>query len=210
MQWQPPAQSGSMYNAPGQQQQQQQAYPNQYGQNTQNQWQPPPYQMPPSDLTPSQPAAPNKGTETRTITGEAEGIRYEILYRDVNTMVRCQLQSNASINITAGVMAGMSSNLKLEGKVKAMKLFLPGKAFSSCVSAPNGPGELLLAPPMMADVMPLHISGGNEWIVGESCFLGLTPGVSKSTKAQVSVFEWCLMQAVTGYCNSTIAQLMQM
>ena len=36
----------------------------------------------------------------------------------------------------------------------------------------------------MSDVMPLHISGGNEWFVGESCFLGWTTGVQKSFKRQ--------------------------
>lgn len=81
-------------------------------------------------------------------------------------------------------MAGMSANLKLEGKVSIKKMFGPGKSNSSLVTAPNGPGELLLAPPMMADVMPLVLGGGTEWIVGESCFLGFTPGVQKSMKTQ--------------------------
>lgn len=126
----------------------------------------------------------DKGSSARNISGEADGVRYTISYRDVNSIVTCQLQPNASINLTAGVMAGMSANLRLEGKVKLKKMLLPGKAFSSCVSAPNGAGELILAPPMMADVMALHVSPGNEWIVGESCFLAFTPGVQKSIKAQ--------------------------
>lgn len=99
-------------------------------------------------------------------------------------MVECQLQPNARINIAAGSMAAMSANLKLEGKVKLKNMFSSGKTFSSCVTAPNGPGELILAPPMMADVMVLHLGGGIEWIVGESCLLGSTPGVQRTTKTQ--------------------------
>ena len=81
-------------------------------------------------------------------------------------------------------MAAMSANLKLEGKVKLKNIFSGGKTFSSCVTAPNGPGELILAPSMMADVMVLHLGGGIEWIVGESCLLGSTPGVQRTTKTQ--------------------------
>ena len=126
----------------------------------------------------------NRASDTQDLRGEAEGVRFRILYRDVNSIVECQLQPNARINIAAGSMAAMSANLKLEGKVKLKNMFSGGKTFSSCVTAPNGPGELILAPPMMADVMALHLSGGIEWIVGESCFLGSTPGVQKTTKTQ--------------------------
>ena len=179
MQWQSNQQPGSMYAALGQQQ----AYPSYHNSNTNPQRQPPsqPYPM---TSDPAQSSMPNNTPDAQIIGGEAEGIRYEILYRDVNSIVRCRLQPNSSINITAGVMAGMSANLRLEGKVKLKNMFMPGKTFSSCVTAPNGPGELILAPPMMADVMPLHLGGGNEWIVGESCFLGYTPGVQKSMRTQ--------------------------
>ena len=131
-----------------------------------------------------QQSVPNRASDTQDLRGEAEGVRFRILYRDVNSIVECQLQPNARINIAAGSMAAMSANLKLEGKVKLKNMFSGGKTFSSCVTAPNGPGELILAPPMMADVMALHLSGGIEWIVGESCFLGSTPGVQKTTKTQ--------------------------
>lgn len=165
-----------MYPAP-----QQQAYPSYNGSNTNSQWQPSAQQYSPA---PPQAQTPHNSSDVQALSGDSDGIRYEVLYRDVNSIVRCQLQPNASINITAGAMAGMSANLKLEGKVKLKNMFTPGKTFSSIVTAPNGPGELILAPPMMADVMPLHIGGGAEWIVGERCFLGHTPGVQKSTKTQ--------------------------
>ncbi len=156
-----------------------------YGTDANVQWQPPssPYPLNPA------PAQANydgydRGSNMQNISGEADGVCYTISYRDVNSIVTCQLQPHASINLTSGAMAGMSANLRLEGKVKLKKMLLPGKAFSSCVSAPNGAGELILAPPMMADVMALHISPGNEWIVGEKCFLAFTPRVQKSLKTQ--------------------------
>ena len=138
------------------------------------------------NIVPSQvnQSMPNRASDTRDFGGEAEGVRFRVLYRDVNSIVECQLQPNARINIAAGSMAAMSANLKLEGKVKLKNMFSGGKTFSSCVTAPNGPGELILAPSMMADVMVLHLSGGIEWIVGESSFLGSTPGVQKTTKTQ--------------------------
>lgn len=166
----------------------QQAYPSYYNSNANlQQWQPPSQPtFAPQNTYPGQEvqSTPSTASGTRNLSGEAEGVRYNILYRDVNSIVQCHLQPNTRINIAAGSMAAMSANLKLEGKVKLKNMFSAGKTFSSCVTAPNGPGELVLAPPMMADVMPLHLSGGIEWIVGESCFLGSTPGVQKSTKIQ--------------------------
>lgn len=120
----------------------------------------------------------------QTVSGSADGIGYQVLYRDVNSIVQCQLQQNASINIAAGAMVGMSPNLKLEGKIKLKDMFTPGKTCSSIVTARNGPGTLILAPPTWADIMPLHICEGQEWIVGERCCLGYTPGVHKSTSTQ--------------------------
>lgn len=79
-------------------------------------------------------------------------------------------------------MAGMSAHLKIEGKVKLKNMFNSGKTFSTCVSAPNGPGDLILAPPMMADIMPLHLDGSAEWIIGRHCFVGHTPGVQRAAK----------------------------
>ena len=140
MQWQPSPQSGPMYpyNAPGQQQAYS-TYDYQGNNNNNSQWQPPSqsYQF---NTAHAPPHGPSKNPESQPITGEAEGIRYEILYRDVNTLVRCQLRPNTSIHITAGVMAGMSANLKLEGKFRIKKLFSADDVASSTVTAPNGPG----------------------------------------------------------------------
>lgn len=151
---------------------------------------------------------PNRVDDTQELRGEADGVRFRILYRDVNSIVECQLQPNACINIAAGSMAAMSANLKLEGKVKLKNIFSSGKTFSSCVTAPNGPGELILAPPMMADVMVLHLGGGIEWIVGESCLLGSTPGVQRTTKTQGKHLllldrpdlHWVLLALASAWC----------
>ena len=45
---------------------------------------------------------PNRVDDTQELRGEADGVRFRILYRDVNTIVECQLQPNACINIAAG------------------------------------------------------------------------------------------------------------
>lgn len=124
---------------------------------------------------------PNTSADLQELRGEAEGVGFRVLYRDVNSVVACQLQPNARIFIAAGSMVVMSANLKLECKVKLRNMFSPsGKTFSTCVTATNGPGELILAPPMMADVMVLHFGGGTEWLVDDKFFLGSTPGVQRT------------------------------
>lgn len=48
----------------------------------------------PTSAAPAQPnqVAQNQATKTQNICGEADGVRYEILYRDVNSIVQCHLQ----------------------------------------------------------------------------------------------------------------------
>ena len=100
MQWQPSQQPDEMSAAPY-------AVANTYNypsyggadQNWQNNSQP--YS---TNAAPAQPNqfAQNQATKAQNICGEADGVRYEILYRDVNSIVQCHLQPNASMNIEAG------------------------------------------------------------------------------------------------------------
>ncbi|KOS40815.1 hypothetical protein ACN38_g8302 [Penicillium nordicum] len=48
----------------------------------------------------------------------------------------------------------------------------------------TGPGELLLAPPMLGDIIVHDINAGDKWNVGRDSFLAHTAGVHHEYKAQ--------------------------
>lgn len=61
------------------------------------------------------------------------------------------------------------------------KLFIGG---SMTMSHYTGPGELLLAPSMLGDIMVIQIKDPEEWKIGRDAFLGHTAGVEHKDKAQ--------------------------
>lgn len=52
------------------------------------------------------------------------------------------------------------------------------------MSSYTGPGELLLAPPMLGDVTSIKLDGKDIWTVGKDAFLACTDRVTKEYKAQ--------------------------
>lgn len=48
----------------------------------------------------------------------------------------------------------------------------------------TGPGELLLAPSMLGDIMVIRIKDPEKWKIGRDAFLGHTAGVEHKDKAQ--------------------------
>ncbi|KAJ3044973.1 hypothetical protein HK097_001319, partial [Rhizophlyctis rosea] len=139
-----------------------------------------PYPAPaPQFAAPSSAGVSNLGPAT----GEFQGARYEIMYRDCNTMVKFTLQPNVTINAVAGSMVAHSANVKLEGKMKLKNMFTPGETFSQTLTAHSHPGEVYVAPDMYADVICLDLNGRDDWIIGGG-FLASTIGVKKSTNVQ--------------------------
>lgn len=47
-----------------------------------------------------------------------------------------------------------------------------------------GPGELLLAPPMLGDITSIRLTGQESWVVGHDAFLAATQGIIKDHKRQ--------------------------
>ncbi|KAJ3034720.1 hypothetical protein HDV00_004766 [Rhizophlyctis rosea] len=117
------------------------------------------------------------------VVGDSQGVHYEIMYRDCNTMVKFVMQPNVAIKAKAGSMVAHSANIKLEGKMKLKNMFTPGETFSQTFTAANGPGEVFVAPDMYADVICLELNGRDDWIIGGG-FLASTMGVNKSTNVQ--------------------------
>ncbi|CAF1312032.1 unnamed protein product [Rotaria sordida] len=117
------------------------------------------------------------------ITGEFNGGSYKIDHRDTNALLSIRLSANTSFYAQPGAMVAMSSEVTLKGKFKFSfkKMFTGGEMSQSTFT---GPGEIILAPPIWGDIVPIQVDAGIEWNVGKGGFLAMTDGVIKDTKSQ--------------------------
>lgn len=77
----------------------------------------------------------------------------------------------------------MSPSIQLKGSYKfSMKKLVAGGEMAQSVF--TGPGELLLAPPMLGDITTLRVAGGETWSVSHDGYLGSTQNVNKDYKRQ--------------------------
>jgi uncharacterized protein (AIM24 family) len=80
-------------------------------------------------------------------------------------------------------MIAMSPSIVLKGSYKfSMKKLVAGGEMST--STYTGPGELLLAPPMLGDITSLRLTGHEAWSVSHDGFLACTQNVVKDYKRQ--------------------------
>ena len=80
-------------------------------------------------------------------------------------------------------MIAMSPTITLRGELKfSVKKMIAGAEMST--SRYLGPGELLLAPPMLGDITSIRLTGQESWVVGHDAFLAATQGVIKEHKRQ--------------------------
>lgn len=76
----------------------------------------------------------------------------------------------------------MSPSVTLRGEIKfSMKKLVMG-SFST--SNYTGPGEVLLAPPMLGDITTIRLDGRTSWSVGQDAYLVSTQGVIRDYKRQ--------------------------
>lgn len=77
----------------------------------------------------------------------------------------------------------MSPSIILKGayKFSVKKLVAGGEMGHSTFT---GPGELLLGPPMLGDIISIRLTGSESWSVGHDGFLAATQNVSKDYKRQ--------------------------
>lgn len=82
-----------------------------------------------------------------------------------------------------GVMIAMSTTMTLRGSVSFnwRKLIAGGEM---SMSQYTGPGELLLAPSVLGDIIVLRLDGKQEWKVGRDAFLASTSAVNHKYQAQ--------------------------
>ncbi|KAI8907013.1 DUF124-domain-containing protein [Powellomyces hirtus] len=116
--------------------------------------------------------------------GNIEGIKYEVMYRDVNSIVKLTLNAGVTVKAKTGSMVAHSTHIKLEGKLKMSNMFKSGSVAQLSLSAENSAGTVLLAPPMFSDLMVLELDGRKEYIAGDAGDILLTSaGITMSTKA---------------------------
>ncbi|EFX04218.1 duf124 domain containing protein [Grosmannia clavigera kw1407] len=115
--------------------------------------------------------------------GTFNGGSYRISHRDCNTILTIQLAIGCPLSAKPGAMIAMSPSVTLKGAYKfSMKKLVAGAEMGS--STYTGPGELLLAPPMLGDITSIRLNGNNGWSVGHDGFLACTQGVTKDYKRQ--------------------------
>ncbi|CAF0802369.1 unnamed protein product [Adineta ricciae] len=117
------------------------------------------------------------------VTGDFPGGFFKIDQRDTNTVLSVTLLPNGQIFTQPGAMMTMDPNVKLKGKLKfSFKKMITGGEMSQTTY--TGPGEILLAPPIWGDIMPISLDGNTRWTVGRGGFLAMSDGITKETKSQ--------------------------
>lgn len=90
-------------------------------------------------------------------------VRHEILYQPSFAMARIMLDPGDSIRAESGAMVSMSPTITIQsglagGFGKVIGRLLGGEsAFQTTFSASSGPGEVMLAPSMIGDIMPIEL-----------------------------------------------------
>ncbi|RDA93704.1 hypothetical protein CP533_4913 [Ophiocordyceps camponoti-saundersi (nom. inval.)] len=115
--------------------------------------------------------------------GTFNGGSYRISHRDTNSILTIQLAMGCPFDSRPGVMIAMSPTVTLRGQIKfSVKKVISGADVN--MSKYVGPGELLLAPPMLGDITSIRLTGAETWIVGHDAYLASTQGVVKDHKRQ--------------------------
>lgn len=92
-------------------------------------------------------------------------------------------KSGIGTDIPPGAMVAMTPTVTLKGSVKfSFKKLIAGGEMAQ--STYTGPGELLLAPAALGDIVPIRLDGQQTWSVGRDAFLSCTQGVVKDYKSQ--------------------------
>ncbi|ORX97381.1 DUF124-domain-containing protein [Basidiobolus meristosporus CBS 931.73] len=121
----------------------------------------------------------------QSINGQSGVFIYSIMYRDTNTMLRVDIPKGHYIKSKGGSMVAMSPTIRLEGKFKrGFKLFASGDMMYTSATANDADGYIYLAPPILGDIIPIHLEGGRSFIVSKHSYLAHTSGVQLSVKSQ--------------------------
>ena len=80
-------------------------------------------------------------------------------------------------------MVAMAASITLRGHVKlSLKKFFAGGEMAH--STYTGPGEILLAPPALGDIIPIRLDGKQTWSLSKDGHLAHTQGIRCEMKSQ--------------------------
>jgi uncharacterized protein (TIGR00266 family) len=136
----------------------------------------------------------------------AGGMKYEILYQPSFAVARVMLDPGDSIRAESGAMVSMSSTVTVDSKVtgglgKAFGRLLGGESvFQTTFTATHGPGEVILAPASMGDIVPLPLSG-EGFMVTSGSYLAGDAGLDLQTRPNMKAFftgEGLFMMRIAG------------
>ncbi|PYH79727.1 DUF124-domain-containing protein [Aspergillus uvarum CBS 121591] len=122
-------------------------------------------------------------SSTADEVGTFNGGSYRISHRDTNSVLTLQLAMGCPIEARPGAMIAMSELVTLRGSMRfSLKKVLAGGKLS--LSTYTGPGEVLLAPSTLGDIMVLRLAGSDSWKCGRDVFLASTSGIKKEYQTQ--------------------------
>jgi len=80
-------------------------------------------------------------------------------------------------------MVAMAGTVKIQGKMKfSFSKMVTGGDMSESIF--TGPGDLILAPEIWGDIVPITVEPNVQWSVGKDAYLASTANVVRSTKTQ--------------------------
>ncbi|KAI2735236.1 hypothetical protein DTO013E5_1821 [Penicillium roqueforti] len=108
--------------------------------------------------------------------GTFNGGSYRISHRDTNSILTIQLARGCPLSAKPGAMIAMSTTITLRGHFSfSLKKWAAGS--SMAMSYYTGPGEVLLGPFMLGDIIAHDINPEEKWHIGREAFLANTAGV---------------------------------
>ncbi|MBQ4470659.1 MAG: TIGR00266 family protein [Synergistaceae bacterium] len=119
-------------------------------------------------------------------------MKYEILYHDVFSVVRCDLVQGESIKAESDAMITMSPNLDVEGSMGGKGImgglarkFLAGESFFfQRITASRGPGSVMLGHAAPGGIVAVDLDGTYGLTVQKDGWLASEESVNVSTKMQ--------------------------
>jgi uncharacterized protein (TIGR00266 family) len=115
-------------------------------------------------------------------------VKYELLYRPTFSAARVMLDPGDAVRAEAGAMVSMSPTITIDSKVtgglgKAFGRLLGGESlFQTTFTATHGPGEVVLAPSSLGDLIALDLGAGPGYMLTSGCFLACDTSVQMETK----------------------------
>jgi uncharacterized protein (TIGR00266 family) len=118
------------------------------------------------------------------------GSSYELLYPGDSVMLKIYLKYGQTIKAEAGAMVAMSSTIDVEGKMEGGliggigRMLAGEKFFFQTLVAKRGPGEVLLSPTTLGEIIAIELDGSVDYILQKDGFFAGSTNLTISTHMQ--------------------------